>query len=365
MQPSFFSLFKRGRYSRPLPAVDDTNEESEQERSERKELERYVAAAIAFCFKHDTNFRLHFCKQICLPDGMPAEPPNAMEIEPVNWADLRLTTTTSQGSTVHVIECKVGARLASHQNPEDPAFAENGGYGRQLLEFAKTKNAASCYVVLGVEADLNLPAKHPTLGISLAQRRWSDLASGCRRSPLVIDLIESLGILGIEPFSFYQYNDMKVTTSLENAVCAHMVLEHTAKILGFRPNCSCLGVQRKEPDYWSFGIDVLTVEDGRLKAENQRALEERVAPTTENIVWFGYESHEGGQRLAVSFYCGTKDKAAELKERLSTNFQQVFVENDAAPGWSNVIVWTTNQDLRNDRDWFVSVFKALGLKPGG
>lgn len=313
------------------------------ERRERKELERYVAASIGFCFKHNPKFRQHFCEAIC---GIPlplstAVPDDAMEIEPANWSDLRL----SSGSTVHVIECKVGAPLKPHQNPELTTFFKKGGYGERLAKFAKDKNSTPCYVVLGADGVLKLPAENAGLGIVVSQRRWSDLAAGCLGEPLVNDLVESLGNLDIEPFTLHQSNNMKVTKSLEDAPFAYTTLEHTAKVLGLIPKFWRIGGQRKAAGEWSFGIDVFKIADKCAKGDNQQRLDRMVKPKTGHTAWFGYQSAEGGQRLAVWLYCGSKQQATRLQETLARRFAGVVVENEPESGWHNVIVATKEHEL--------------------
>ena len=74
MNPSLFSLFKRGRYYRPRLMIESAEGGDPKEEKERQDIERFVVAAISFCFRHDpTKFGRHFFKTICNSSGGSAE----------------------------------------------------------------------------------------------------------------------------------------------------------------------------------------------------------------------------------------------------------------------------------------------------
>src|SRR5882724_9194058 len=111
MRPSFFTLFKRGRY---LSTPDDGNE-SGAARILRVERERYAVAALAFCLRHEENFRKHFLEKVCRvpedPEQMPPINADGIAIEPPEWADLSLTSDGPKSRFMWVIEAKAGAPL--------------------------------------------------------------------------------------------------------------------------------------------------------------------------------------------------------------------------------------------------------------
>jgi hypothetical protein len=92
MKPSFFALFKRGRYYRPQPRSND----SEESKSERKEKERFARAAIAFCIEHCPDFGRLFWDTICRDAAKVEAGAVSAEIEPQQWADLLLTNETGE-----------------------------------------------------------------------------------------------------------------------------------------------------------------------------------------------------------------------------------------------------------------------------
>ncbi|MGV3533972.1 MAG: hypothetical protein ACO1QR_16505 [Chthoniobacteraceae bacterium] len=76
--------------------------EGEENATARKEIERFTAAAIALCFRHDESFRQHFWARICRLDGNPAIPDSAtIEVEPCPWADLLIRSRGPLHNIVH------------------------------------------------------------------------------------------------------------------------------------------------------------------------------------------------------------------------------------------------------------------------
>lgn len=107
MQPSFMSLFKRGRYFRVYSAPNDEHINTR----EHPELERFVMAAIAFCCKHSRDFAAHFFDAICRCPGDPACRSRSVliEIEPELWGDLVLRLRKGKLDYIYVVEAKIKA----------------------------------------------------------------------------------------------------------------------------------------------------------------------------------------------------------------------------------------------------------------
>src|ERR1041385_5517526 len=121
MTPSFFTLFKRGKYYHSKPSAD-----LEEQQREHEEQERFAVAAVGFCLKHDETFRKGFFQKICRRNGHPDLAADfRIEVEPVHWADLRITNA----NCVYVLEFKILAKIEPKQNPKNSAFKEPSGYG--------------------------------------------------------------------------------------------------------------------------------------------------------------------------------------------------------------------------------------------
>src|SRR5258707_840043 len=118
VNPGFINLFARSRYGR-ASRIQELEPESEEGRRDHEERERFAAAAIAFCLKHDPAFLQHFWEKVCCQDGKRESPGTiTVEVEPRHWADLLL----KGGDQLCVVEMKIGASLAGHQNPTSNIF---------------------------------------------------------------------------------------------------------------------------------------------------------------------------------------------------------------------------------------------------
>src|SRR5947199_2735394 len=188
MKPSFFSLFKRGRY---LSARED-QDDSKAATKRREERERFAVAALAFCLRHDEGFRRHFWERICRVPSGPAQMPRItaddVAIEPPEWADLALSSEAGTDAYLWVVEAKAGASLQPKQNPASPEFLERGGYGALLTAHKPTERTRLRYIVLGATQHLGLPDGHPCGEISVQERSWGQLLDGITRKGIVGDL---------------------------------------------------------------------------------------------------------------------------------------------------------------------------------
>ena len=132
MTPSFFALFKRGKYFHPAP-LPTTDKKLARVRGSTREAERFAAAAIAFAWQHHPPIRQHFWKKIC---WFPGDPPLSSDakilVEPERWADLLIVNPVEKQRFVYTIECKIHAGLDKYQDPSRRAFGQIGGYGRLL-----------------------------------------------------------------------------------------------------------------------------------------------------------------------------------------------------------------------------------------
>ena len=180
--PSFFRLFRRSHYVRPV-AWDDPSAEAE---AARKDRERFAVAALAFCLKHDPAFLRHFWQGICRvpetdPDIMPPFAADGVLLEPPEWADLRLVSESKTGRYVWVIEVKAGAGLEERQRPDKPHEFENpnSGYGalcrgRGPCGYPLTVHRAWCKGKAGFE--LPQQASWNLCSTTLLGRRFGELS---------------------------------------------------------------------------------------------------------------------------------------------------------------------------------------------
>jgi hypothetical protein len=361
MEPSFLALFKRGRFFRSsvsLPA-DADEKTANAVRKTRKEQERYTAAALAFCFKHDPKFRQHFWEKVCFLDGDVQFPDSArIEIEPPAWADLLVRSESGGKKFIHVIECKVEADLEAHQDPRNEEFSGSDGYGFDLVEHAAGK-ATLRYIVLGFREDLKLPQHHSSLPIKLAQRRWEDLELDCPSTPLVDDLLDSLGDFGVGKFRMRTTKNIRVTSGLESVGRVWEVLRATAENLQLVDKyCSTDGGRTGESE-WSMGTHVLALPEKKHSSVLQRKLKDLTHSVTSYLAWFGYASSPvGGMKREVWFYCDTDKRAKWLKAQLGKAYPHARLDSDDEQDC--VALSDLDRAELNDVEWFSEALGAAG-----
>src|SRR5947208_2449892 len=146
MNPGFLSLFSRSLYRAKAARLRLSEPDSIEDRRVHDERERFAAAAIAFCLRHDEAFLWHFWREVCRKKGErePRTKPT-VEIEPRCWSDLLLRWD----KILCAVEIKIGAKLDDHQNPGKGAFSKRGGYGHFLLRHCRESECKGRYVVFG------------------------------------------------------------------------------------------------------------------------------------------------------------------------------------------------------------------------
>ena len=91
-EPSFYRLFRRSHYFHA--SIEHGDLEADPDREDR---ERFAVASLAFCLKHNSDFRRQFWERICRVPGkdpipMPPIEAEGVLLEPPHWADLRLVS---------------------------------------------------------------------------------------------------------------------------------------------------------------------------------------------------------------------------------------------------------------------------------
>jgi hypothetical protein len=356
MRPSFFSLFKRGKYFRPGAPLLATKGKRIQ--GDTREAERFAAAGIAFVWEHDLDFRKHFWRKICQITGDPPLSTKAtISIEPHRWADLLITNPTNRGRYVYVIECKISAGLAPIQNPTTKAFASPIGYGRLFETNEGAKDSSLRFVVFGFPGKLDLTKVDSRLRLRVHCRKWNHLVIDWPESPLSKDLAFSLGKLNIGAFPASEIRDMKVDTQREDIGQAIAILSEVQRRLDWPQGRGSLRSFQMDEGIWSVGVELNTRKDS-----NARALEASLQPPQRYLAWFGYQGGaRGSSELAVWLYCGSEKIQRRVGLRL--NRKKFSAEKLAREGrYFNVVVKATTHAKDNDCEWFCDVFKVLGVK---
>jgi hypothetical protein len=356
MRPSFFSLFKRGKYFRPGAPL--LAKKGKRIRGDTREAERFAAAGIAFVWEHDLHFRKHFWRTIChIPGDPPLSTKATISIEPHRWADLLITNPTSRGRYVYVVECKISAGLAPIQNPTTKAFASPSGYGRLFEANEGAKKSSLRFVVFGFPERLDLTKVDSRLRLNVHCRKWDHLAINLPEKPLSKDLAFSLGKLDIGAFPASEIKDMKVNTQRKDMGKAVAILSEVQRRLDWPQGRGSFRSFQLEEGIWSFGTEL-----NAHKGINAGVLKALLQPPDDYLAWFGYQGGERGpSELAVWLYCRSEEIQQRIALRL--NKKKFSAEKLARDGkYFNVVVKAATHSKNNDCEWFCGVFEVLGVK---
>ncbi len=342
-----------------MPATGD----DAARRKEFKEAERFTVSAVAFCLKHDPAFLKHFFDKICRIKGDPAlDVQNvSIEIEPHHWTDLVIRNR----SYVYAVEFKIGAPLRDHQNPDKESFGADKGYG-MILSTREAAETEIRYIVLGHRKTLELTKRPKGIRVIPMQKHWSHVVSGYEsNAPVTIDLFDSLGALSVPEFNHRKTNKMNITESLDGGAAAWELLAHVHEKLGLLQNrCNFYtNTTSQKPESWEFGFSISKKPPVQGKSRNHERLQKLVGAKEDEIAWYGYTSdHVKKRKLSVWFYCDKKKQADQLVQLLKKSFPQATTSLDTESGAPYVEVSTKGTPPKGDRDWFISVFEAVGLK---
>src|SRR6266404_4820352 len=115
MKPCFHTLYRR------------------RELDHNRQQKVFAVAAIAFCLRHDEDFRESFLKEFCgLRAGLEA---TGIEIDADTrkFADLGVSSKDIDAFAC-VLEFKIRSDVQPHQNPELPQFEGEDGYGKKIVK---------------------------------------------------------------------------------------------------------------------------------------------------------------------------------------------------------------------------------------
>jgi len=339
----------------PAQSSEQNDAESElvspEVKRKREEKERYAVAAIAFCLKHDKNFREHFFHKFCqnLNCCLDVE----VEVEPNHSSDLLIRSRLAK--KVYAIEFKAGATLKVHQNPAQQNEFK-AGYGKRFAELHN--DSELFYIVMGAGSIPDFPAEVaiPSEGkvIKTFQKEWSDLEDIAIESLLVSDLYDTLADLRIGKFHMRITSKIKIDGDLHQvasawevltAICCELAIKKQFLISAERisDSESCLGA-------WIGKITNPGSQTWVSTLQNIIGVGKGV-----HSIWFGYVSKETHTMRCLWLYCDNADQATALMNKLNKSlFHVQLAENEVA----SLKIEDSSQSAENDFDWFMRAIHA-------
>jgi|GEM_PF-6101433 hypothetical protein len=327
MDASFHTLFRRRERDRVSP----------------KEV--FAVAAIAFCLKHDDEFKRAFLCGFC-GIKLPAHIPKIrIAADDHKWGDL--VVNADDCSFICVLEFKIDSKVKPKQNPNSQSF-------EYALQISKSQDCWNCgekrfIVVTKDEAvqkvNPNCSEQH---NIQCDWKSWTDLNYVKATSNLASDLFDCLGDFGIQSFRERQLMNMKLADSAPKALKVVQVLRAVYKLLGGRLTIDKISDEGNEPDNWWIGVQV----ESKL--------------TEKFTGWFGYQGSKGIKsntqpaHPAVWFYCNSPSSdPKKIRKLLYANGFKPELEKHEAPS-RDIELKRSVDDERGDLEWFKSVYKAVG-----
>jgi len=289
---------------------------------------------------------------------MPDVPDTGVELEPIRWADLRLSCEGPGGRHVWVVELKAGASLQDIQNPKCAAFAKSKeGYGWFFNQSEKGQNTNCRYIVLGAREQCGEVFFDSALTITVRQSHWSDVAK-CQASKLVDDLFLSLGQLHLQPFAMKKLETVSITKGLSGAGNASEVLIGIHDWLGVK------GRQRGKVELYADGergtvVGIYIHAPSTAPTKRQTALS-TVTQSDGLQLWVGYFADENDAvTRSVYFYL----ESASKRDRLLTKLKKTYPAANGRTEGSQycLIVEAAASESPKDFDWFIGVLKAAGV----
>ena len=189
-------------------------------------------------------------------------------VEPKHTPDLVIRSRADK-SFYAVVEFKIDAALADHQNPLKSDF--KSGYGRQFerLRVQGWKNL--CYAIYQQESPTQLPRNK--FGKTILVKHWNELLKGVdKETAMEADLFDCLGWLGVRCFN-YRNTPTTMMDKIQSAIDVHQllrgVLEERNLFQAVRQTRPTAG---RTDQGWYYGLNFSVKIDGRWVKG-----------------WFGYE----------------------------------------------------------------------------
>lgn len=322
----FLQLFKRGRYvSTRSIAHDESKSESPEKKHE--ERERFAVAAVAFCLGYEKGFKKHFLNVVAQLRAATIE---TVELEPERWGDLVLEGQRE----VVVVEFKLGALLAEHQNPTKPRFWAKG-YGLDIKKRYEKRGKKLRYVVVGKDFDSGPKSN----GLECIAVPWSKFLHTRRReSPIETDLYDCLGTLGATAFLCRTMKRKALSKEARGAMDVYKLLENAAQDIPILRAVS--GIDH-------VGFDLANT--GATPGSRHYHLKAFVKPAGRVLGWIGYEELDERLCLSVWYYCSAKQTKAVQKEVEGLNLGKTKLEG------SDVVVSCAADKVKDHVEWFKKV----------
>jgi hypothetical protein len=361
-EPSFISLFKRGRYFRTA---------TQTERG-RKEIERFAVAALALCLKHDEWFASEFMRVMfgfASPDSSKAG--LRLRLEPFRRGpDLVILADGSKLAAV--LEAKIWHSLEPHQDFTHKDFRRPGGYGHLLsTESQFSTCSALAYTILGSgKESLQANVRIGNKTIECRNCSWVNLPWQITGpSTLPTDLRSCLAEFGVPTLALEKVIGMNINEKAVEGAKAFQVVTSVHEHLGFQPDKLQQGIWYGNDHDWCLGGYVLAPSQARYSIGAHGRLRKLVGGGPGgHLVWFGYETTDVGSfDISIWFCCDSSSTAEKLKlriEKLLPTHHVAFADENGEMPVRNIKVSQRAEELTQSHgEWFVSIFKTLGIAP--
>src|ERR1035437_1195754 len=342
---AMLALFQRSRYAQNDSQPDDLSSQN------RREL--FAVAAVAFVLQHSAPFKRYFLRAICAIQSPGDLEEFAIELQPHHHTDLLISHRLR--SALYVVEFKVGAPLASKQNPVNPSFRKRpSGYGYQIShEPTYAAFRSKNYVVL---QELTTFAKKAKNGLVCWARSWSDsVHDSLRNVTLVEDLLNTIGDLNVASLKFRHRKAMKKAKSTKDSVDMHQLLRSLLSDLGAARLSHNIG--QDDEDSW-YGLSVPT---GAKGFNRFLKFHKKGWP----LGWFGYQQHVGKPpELTVWIYShstGAGDRLEHMIQKRLPRAGKLKLYRDGP----HVFLSQTAPSISDDRQWFLDTFDLLKVGLSG
>jgi hypothetical protein len=332
---SFSRLFGLSRYARDM--------EYEQYRFKQNRRELFAVAAVAFTAKYNQHFARSFLMRVA---GVPVRAVRhdfRWEPQKTFCADLLITDCDS--GEQYVVEFKVGARLMQKQHSDSTEFYREGGYGRAIRnQFPK----ARIYTALTQQRDFDDSAND---SLQRRARTWKELIppSG-RESPLVKDLLDSLGDLGISVLRLRNIKHMKNAKHASTAVDIYDLLRSIMHDFKKSP----LDIGSDEIYDW-VGMYV------RPRSNDHVSLRRWLGHRWSYVGWMGYLLPKGSKKPELSVWLSFGEHFDDRREQSISVLKRVIrnAEVGRSPKDNDLIVKVKASCIDDEKEWFTQTLNLV------
>ena len=211
------------------------------------------------------------------------------------------------------------------------------------------------YIVLGSHEALPIKEGQRSREITLQKRDWHELLSKRPKTPLVDDLVKSLGDLHIGPFLMEQAKNIIVADGLGNVGKAWKVMDGVLSWLDIRAsNRTFEGFTADNGDD-VLGVYVKPPGRGAPSPMHTRLLTN--AGDNDILAWFGYRAGAKVLTKSVWIYYKNRKVRDSVRRRISSQFAEASNDRDES-AYCVVVESASDETRRDDFDWFTAVFKS-------